>query len=626
MSTTEAPRTEVDQRNAILQRIEGLTMPAALARTVEQHGDAPAYSDKVGIDGPGWRTLTWREVRETALDAAAGLVGLGLEPGEHVAIMASSRIEHVLADVAAVHAGAVPTSVYATLSPSQVEQVAGDARPAVVVLEGADQLARWESTLATADHVRAVVVIEGAAAGGHTTWEQLVASGAARRAADPQLVQARIDAITPDQPLTVLFTSGTTGAPKGVVLNHTNLLFEAESSNTTAGTSEPGITLSYLPFAHIAERILGMYIPQYQSGHVHLIADPALLVGALAEVRPTRFFGVPRVWEKIRTGVSARLAAEPDEQKRAGIEQAMAVGLEYVESLQYGRTPSPELEARFRAVDEAVLGLLRALLGLDRCEWAASAAAPMPEEVARFFAGLGMRIYDVYGMTETSSAVSACGPDAFRLGTVGRPLAGIEVSLAEDGEILARGPVATPGYLNRPEATSELIDADGWVHTGDIGEIDQDGFIRVIDRKKEMIITSSGKNIAPSNIENLLKESPLVGHALAYGEGRPYVVALLTLDPEIAPLVAAKVGIEATGLAELATHPTVLAMVGQAVEAANARLSRPEQVKKWTLLPVEWTAESAELTPTLKLKRRVVHSNYAAEIEALYAGTDGQSH
>src|SRR5690606_23081247 len=208
-------------------------------------------------------------------------------------------------------------------------------------------------------------------------------------------------------------------------------------------------------------------------------------------------------------------------------------------------------------------------LGLDRCAWAASAAAPMPEEVARFFAGLGMRIYDVYGMTETSSAVAACGPDAFRLGTVGRPLAGIEVRLAEDGEILARGPVTTPGYLNRPDATAELVDADGWVHTGDIGEIDADGFIKVVDRKKEMIITSSGKNIAPSNIENMLKESPLVGHALAYGEGRPYVVAVLTLDPEIAPLVAAKAGIEDTSLTSLATNPTILAMVEQAVQSAN---------------------------------------------------------
>ena len=335
-------------------------------------------------------------------------------------------------------------------------------------------------------------------------------------------------------------------------------------------------------------------------------------------MRPTRFFGVPRVWEKIRTGISAKLAAEPDAEKRAGVEALMAIGLEYVESQQFGNTTSPELQARFQAADEQLLGLLRMLLGLDRCEWAASAAAPMPLEVARFFAGLGMRIYDVYGMTETCAAVTACGPESFRLGTVGRALAGIEVALAEDGEILARGPVSTPGYFHQEDATRALLDEDGWVHTGDIGEIDEDGFLKVVDRKKEMIITSSGKNIAPSNIENYLKESPLVGHALVFGEGRPYVVAVLTLDAETAPLVARQLDLDFTDLADLAGKPAIRAMAQQAVDAANARLSRPEQVKSWELLPVEWTAESEELTPTLKLKRRVVHQKYADVIDGLY--------
>lgn len=608
------------QRAEIQQEIADLTLPATLERVVAEHADAPAYSDKVGV-ATGWRTLTWSAYREQVLDVAAGLLARGVAPGDTLAIMASSRIEHVVADMAAVHAGATPMSVYATLAPEQVAYVAAHSEPTVVVLEGVDQLARWQQALDASPSIRTVVVLdEDAVPAGerYVAWSALLAEGAARRAGDEAEVEARWRAVRPDDAVTILYTSGTTGHPKGVVLTHTNVLFEAHASLRTAAPEGELVWISYLPLAHIAERLLGMYIPQVLGGHVHLVADPGQLLGALGEVHPTRFFGVPRVWEKIKTGISAKLAAEPDEARRAGIEAAMAVGLEYVESQQLGQTTSPDLQARFEAVDAQVLSLLRGLLGLDRVEWATSAAAPMPLEVARFFAGLGMRIYDVYGMTETTAAVTACGPHAFRLGTVGRPLAGIEVRLADDGEILARGPVQTPGYFRQEDATRALVDDEGWVHTGDIGELDDDGFLKVVDRKKEMIITSSGKNIAPSNIENLLKESPIVGHALVFGEARPYVVAVLTLDAEVAPLVAARLGIEGD-LAELAQHPALLAMAQEAVDAANARLSRPEQVKAFELLPVEWTAESEELTPTLKLKRRVVHQKYADVLDRLYS-------
>ncbi|CAB4687732.1 MAG: AMP-binding protein [Actinobacteria bacterium] len=615
-------------RQQIEDAIAGQTLPAAFARTVAAHGDHPAYSDKVGIQQagadytPGWRTLTWTELHEQVLDVAAGLAAYGVAAGDKVAMMASNRIEHVVADLGALHAGAVPMSIYATLAPEQISYVAQHALPRVVVLEGGDQLARWQQALDGSDAVSTVVVLDESAlptGERYVSWASLLATGAARRAELADELAARVAAVRPDDPITILYTSGTTGPPKGVVLTHHNVLFEVESSQRMAGFEGENVFISYLPFAHIAERMLGMYSPQVNGGHIHLIADPALLLGALGEVRPTRFFGVPRVWEKIRTGIAAKLAAEPDAEKRAGVEAVMAVGLQYVEAQQHGATPSAELQAAYEQADATLLSILRMLLGLDRCEWAASAAAPMPLEVARFFAGLGMRIYDVYGMTETTAAVTACGPDHFRLGTVGRALPGIEISLAEDGEILARGPVATPGYHQQPEATAALLDADGWVHTGDIGEIDDDGFLKVVDRKKEMIITSSGKNIAPSNIENYLKESPVVGHALVFGEARPYVVAVLTLDAEIAPLVAAQLGIEGASLAELAQHPAILAIAQDAVDKANARLSRPEQVKAFELLPVEWTAESEELTPTLKLKRRVVHQKYADVLDRLYS-------
>jgi long-chain acyl-CoA synthetase len=343
------------------------------------------------------------------------------------------------------------------------------------------------------------------------------------------------------------------------------------------------------------------------------------LVGILRDVRPTAFFGVPRIYEKVMAGVQALLTAERDDGRRTAVTQAMATGLEYVRSRQYGETTSAELAERFVAADEQVLGPIRGLLGLGDAVLA-SGAAPFPPEVATFFAGLGMQIFDVYGMSETTGAVTMNTPAAFRLGTVGRPVPGAEVRIAGDGEILTRGPLNSPGYLNLPEQTADLIDADGWLHTGDVGSIDADGFVSVLDRKKELIITAGGENVSPAAVENLLVAHPLIGQALAYGDRRPYLVALLTLDSGVAPAWARAHGIETTSLAELAANPEILAEVGRAVEAANAQLARVQQVKYWDLLPVEWTAESEELTPTLKLKRRVVHAKYADVIDGLYRG------
>ena len=611
--TTDTATARADIEGAI----EGRTVADSLAATVERYGDRPAYSDKA--DGRAeWRTFTWQQMYDAARDVAAALVDAGVEPGRTVAIMATNRIEHLLADMGAMLAGAVPMSIYNTLSPDQIAFIAGQARPAAVFVETADHLERWRTTLTEQDGIAAVVGIGDAQLDDarFATWDALVARGAA---APHDVVDARTAALTADSTATILYTSGTTGDPKGVELTHRNVLFDCEAGLRIIGLERPIVSVSYLPYAHIAERILSLYNPQhYGDSHMYLVADPSLLLGALGEVHPEEFFGVPRVWEKIQSGVSGLLAMEPDAAKKAAIEGAMQVGTEYVESLQVGHTTTPELQARYDAANTAVLGPIKAMLGLDQVVWAASASAPMPLEVARFFAGLGMPIYDIWGMTETCGGATACGPGAFKLGTVGRAYPGIELRVADDGELLARGPIMTAGYHRRPEATAGLIDADGWLHTGDIATIDEDGFVSIIDRKKELIITSAGKNIAPSNIESLLKESPIVGHALAFGDNRPYVVAVLTLDGEVAPVVATMGGIEFTDLADLAAKPEILAMAQEAVDKANARLSRPEQVKSFELLPVEWTAESEELTPTLKLKRRVVHTKYADVIDRLY--------
>lgn len=617
MTATETDPDVLAVREEYEARILGLHMPATVRKAAETYGDAPAFSDKFDVpEGATWSTISWTETWDLTRRVAAALIDLGVEPGDPVAIMAANRTAHTLADYGAMTAAAVPMSIYNTLAQDQVSFIAGESRPVVVVLEDHDRYQRWERALEEVDSIRHLVMLSDADRVDDPrvmTWSDLLARGD-----DTGPVDERMERITPDLPATFLYTSGTTGNPKGVVLTHHNVMYEAVSTLDAGGLHGPQRTISYLPLAHIAERILATYAPPFLGSHVHAIPDPAGLLGALGEVHPTTFFGVPRVWEKIKTGISAKLAEDPDPANQKLVTDAMAAGLAWTQAHEYGNEMTPEVEEAFAKADEAILAFLRLLLGLDQVQWAASAAAPMPLEVAKFMGGLGVRVYDVYGMTETTGAFTSNGPDAFKLGTVGRPNPGIEVRLAEDGEILCRGPVNTPGYYKQESTSRNLIDEDGWIRTGDIGTVDEDGFYSVVDRKKELIITSAGKNIAPSNIENYLKESPIVGHAMALGDGQSYVVAILTLDGEIAPLVAARMGVEFTDLADLSATPEIRAMAQAAVDKANERLSRPEQVKAWELLPDEWTAESEELTPTLKLKRRVVRTKYADVVDKLY--------
>ena len=593
----------LEERAEVEKAIAGRTVADALLETATRHPDAPAFTQDE-------ETLTWSEARERVLRIAAAFTALGLEPGETVALMMPNRTEHVLADLGVVHAGGVPTTLYATLAPEQIAYVAGDCDARYAVLDGPSQVERWAPVLSRLPGLRAVIVLEDCPAGEpYLSWSSFLEAG------EPAGTSRWRD-LTPDSTLTVLYTSGTTGRPKGVVVTHRMALYECHVSQLTSELPADGVGVSYLPFAHIADRVLSIYLPVLRGTHIHFCPDPARLAATLARARPHGFFGVPRVWEKMMAAIQAVLAAEPDESRRAAVAAAMDAGRAYVESCEYGRTTTPEVLEAFRRADETVLAPMRALIGLDRVRHTVSAAAPLPIEVARFFAGLGLRILDVYGMTETTGAATANLPGSFKLGTVGRAMPGIELRIADDGEILVRGTTCTPGYLNLP--SSALLDAEGWVHTGDVGELDADGFLRVVDRKKEIIITAGGENVAPSLIENLLKEHPLVGQALAYGDGQRYVVAILTLDGEVAPAWAAARGV--TGdLAALAAHPLVREEVGAAVALANERLARVQQVIRWQLLPDVWTAESEELTPTLKLKRRVVHAKYADTLASLYA-------
>jgi len=612
------------QRAEIEDKIAGRTLCDELREVAETAGDAGAYADEAGTGpGDGWHSLTWEQARQRVLETAAGFAALGLAPGERVALMLPNHSEHVLADLGAVHAGGLGVTLYPTLAPEQVAYVAADCDARMAVLNGAAELDRWRTALDRLPGIKKVIVRDPSACpvgDRYLTWADFAALGRERLTADPGEIAARMAAITPDDPLALLYTSGTTGNPKGVLLTHRNVLYQMAAADTI-GLITPRVRwVSYLPLAHIAERMLSIYAPIHVVGHVHFCPDATQLVRVIGKVRPTAFFGVPRVWEKVRAGIQALLRAEQDEDKRAAVQQAMDIGRRYVESCQYGQTTSPELAAQFQAAHKRVLGPVRSLLGLGEATSVLSGAAPLPPDVAAFLAGLGMKILDVYGMTETTGAFTANTPTEFRLGTVGRPVAGMEVRIAEDGEILVRGPLTTPGYLNRPDLTEALIDAGGWLRTGDIGTIDADGFVSVTDRKKELVITAGGENIAPAAVENALVAHTLIGQALAYGDRRPYMVALLTLDGEAAPPWARARGITTGSLAALASDPQVLAEVAAGVAAANEQLARVQQVKRWRLLPVEWTAETEELTPTLKLKRRVVHAKYADVIDSLYAG------
>ncbi|PZG17447.1 AMP-dependent synthetase/ligase [Nonomuraea aridisoli] len=606
----------LEVRAEIEQEISGLTVCEQLRRTAEQYPDAPAYS---GPDGDGWATLTYGQARTRVLEIAAGFAALGLRPGEPVALMMVNRSEHVLADLGAVHAGGVGCTVYSTFAPDQIAFVASDVGARYAVLGGPADLARWQPVLDRLDDLRTIIMLEGAPAGDRfMSWADFLDLGRRRLAEDPAAVERRWRAVTPGDVATVLYTSGTTGRPKGVPLTHTNIFYEVAATQRMADLPMRGTQISYLTYAHIAERVLSLYLPLVKASHVHFCTDLANLGTVLGQVRPMMFFGVPRVWEKMMARLLAVLATQPEEQQ-AAVRAAMAAGAAYIEAGQYGHTRTPEITAAYEKAEASLLSVIRGMIGFDRAEWTATGAAPLPAEVQRFYAGLGLKVIDVYGMTETTGAFTANSPDCYRLGSVGRPEPGVEVRIAEDGEILTRSPLNTAGYVNRPEATAELLDAEGWLHTGDIGTVDEDGFYRVVDRKKELIITAGGENISPAEIENHLKEHPLIGQALAYGDNRPHPVAVLTLDGEIAPGWARARGITSGSLAELSEHPDVLKEVEAAVEAANAKLARVQQVKKWALLGTEWTAETEELTPSLKLKRRVIHAKYADIIESLYA-------
>jgi long-chain acyl-CoA synthetase len=605
-------------------RAASLTIPMLLHRNATEFGDLPALS-MLGHE----ETLTWAAVRDRVADLSYGLAGIGLRSGDRVLISMSGRFEHWLVDLAATHLGAVPCTAYATLSTDQLRYLAQHSAAPVVVVEGTDQLNRWAPVLDEVPTLRVVMVVDRSALDAAqstmdspklrdaVTVANLEALGAQARRAQPELFEQRWRAIRPEQPLTLLYTSGTTGDPKGVMISHFSAVYQTIVLEAKVPVPDHPRSVAYLPLAHIAERMLGIYNPIYRAGHVLICPDPTQLIAALQAAHPDSFFGVPRVWEKMAGAVQARFASLPPEQK-AVVDTATTLAREAFWLRADGKPVPEDLAVRLAQLDAAVLAPTRTMLGLDRMAWGGTGAAPIPVDILVFLAGLGIDILEVWGMTETTGTGTINLPDAFRPGTVGRVNPGMEIRIADDGELLIKGPLVCMGYLRPDGGIDRVTDDEGWLATGDVGTIDEDGYLTITDRKKELIITSGGKNIAPAQIESLLRAHPLIAQAVAIGDRRPYVTALIVLDDEVAPQWAAAHGVAATRIAALAEDPTVRAEIQAAVDAANEKLSRPEQVKAYRIMASSWTPETGELTPTLKLRRRVITDKHHAEIDALY--------
>jgi long-subunit acyl-CoA synthetase (AMP-forming) len=588
--------------------VQGATITEALEHTVHRVPDRVAVRTK-GDD----EVLTWAQLRDRADALAAGLRRLGVGKADSVALMLGNRPEFHVADLAVMTLGATPFSIYQTYAPEQIQYVVSDADARVAIIEG-QYLDRFRAARKELPGLETLIVVDEA------EGDDVVPL------ADVETAEAGFDgaaarnAVEPEDVLTLIYTSGTTGPPKGVQITHHNMMAAVKTIDDIIQFPDGGRVISWLPAAHIAERAAHHYIPMSYGLEITTCPNPREIAGYLPEVRPNWFFAVPRIWEKLKAGLETMLAAQPEEQ-RAPAEAALQAAIEKVRLEQRGEAVPEDLAATVAKADEDMFSKLRVTLGLDQIVAVNVGAAPTPVEVLEFFHAIGVPVGELWGMSETCGAGACNPPHRVKIGTVGPPTPGAEIKLAEDGEVLIKAEFVMPGYRNMPEKTEEAFDADGFLRTGDIGEFDDDGYLRIVDRKKELIINAAGKNMSPANIESTLKaSSPLIGNAATIGDARPYNTALIVLDADFAPAWAGQHGIDETRLEALATDERVRAAVQEGVDAANAKLARVEQIKKFTIVEGDWLPGGDELTPTMKLKRKPIDAKYKETIDSMYAG------
>jgi long-chain acyl-CoA synthetase len=586
--------------------VDAPTVTEALRRTAANHPEIVAV--RTADDSV---SLTWAELLLRVEAVAGGLAKLGVGRGDTVAIMLGNRPEFHVVDLAAATLGATPFSIYLTYPPAEIQYLLTDAGSSVAIVEQAHMAALLAARRAVPG-LEHVIVVDGGGPEGTLSLADVEGSNPGFDA-DGALAE-----IGSDDLVTLIYTSGTTGPPKGVQLTHQNVMAGTKAVEEVIRFDAGSKVISWLPAAHIAERMAHHYIPVVYAGTITCCPDPREVLSYLPQVRPTWFFAVPRIWEKLKAGLETMQAAQPEEQRRPA-QEAVEAAIQRVRLRQRGEPVPPELEAMVAQADEQMFSKLREMLGLDQAIAVNVGAAPTPVEVLEFFHALGIELAELWGMSETCGVGTCNRPGEVRIGTVGPAEPGVEIKIADDGELLVRGDCVMRSYRNAPDKTAEAIDADGWLHTGDIGSIDEDGFLRIVDRKKEIIINAAGKNMSPANIEATIKSaSPLIGQALCIGDGRRYNTALIVLDADFAPQWATGQGIECATLESLADDQRMHEAVKSAIEHANQHLSRVEQIKNFTIVPGDWLPGGDELTPTMKLKRRPIEAKYQAEIDAMY--------
>jgi len=587
------------------------SIPARFLETARRRGNHPAYYVNAG--GDAWKPTSWSTFGEEVRAAAKSLIALGFEPGQTACILGFNRPEWVIFDHAAMVAGGAPAGIYTTCSPEEVQYIVDHSEARLVLVESHAQWQKIQQERDKLPRLQRVVLMRGVPAVDDdlvSTWDEFVSAGAS---VPDTALQERLEGLQADDVATYIYTSGTTGPPKAVMLTHGNLAWTATTAVSMTGITEGDSSVSYLPLSHIAEQMFTIHAPATAGFVIYYAESIERVADNLRSVQPTIVFGVPRIWEKMHAKVSGRMAEATGLKKRIA-QFALATGRQVTDLRNRGELPSGMLALKYKLAQRLVFSKVKPLMGLSRATLCITGAAPISQEVLEFFAGLDQTIHEVYGQSEDCGPTTFNFPGRTRFGTVGLPLEGTEVKLADDGEILVQGPHVFKGYFKDEGATSETL-IDGWLHTGDLGSFDDEGYLRITGRKKEIIITAGGKNIAPKNIESALRDLVLVSQAVVIGDRRKFLSALITIDEEAKEAFAEQQGLEGDAL-----DAAVQAAVDKGVqEEVNPRFARVEHVRKFTILPRDFSVDEGELTPTLKIKRRIVHDHFADEIEAMYA-------